>query len=111
MELRESKAPKTTITYNRNEIAKPVGNLFEAIAIIAKRADQINVDLKQELTNKLKEFETHNEGLEEIFENKEQIEISRFYERFPKATALAVEEWLNDHVYFRNTLDEDNSAE
>lgn len=111
MEIRESKAPKTTITYDRNVIIQPVGNLYEAISIIAKRADQINVDLKQELTNKLKEFETHNEGLEEIFENKEQIEISRFYERFPKATALAIEEWLNEKIYFRNTLDVDNSAE
>ena len=111
MELKESKAPKTTITYNRDEIAKPVGNLFEAISIISKRADQIGMDLKEELTNKLKEFETHNEGLEEIFENKEQIEISKFYERFPKSTALAVEEWLQGKIYFRNTLDEDNTKE
>jgi DNA-directed RNA polymerase subunit K/omega len=111
MELKESKAPKTTITYNRDEIAKPVGNLFEAISIIAKRADQIGLDLKEELTNKLKEFETHNEGLEEIFENKEQIEISKFYEKFPKATALAVEEWLQGKVYFRNPLDESQSEE
>lgn len=109
MELKESKAPKTTITYNRDEIAKPVGNLFEAISIIAKRADQIGVDLKEELTNKLREFETHNEGLEEIFENKEQIEISRFYERFPKSTALAIEEWLNEKVYYRNPLEDQNS--
>ncbi len=109
MELKDSKAPKTTITYNRDEIAKPVGNLFEAISIIAKRSDQLNLDLKDELTNKLKEFETHNEGLEEIFENKEQIEISKFYERFPKATALAIEEWLNGKMYYRNTLDEENN--
>lgn len=111
MELKESKAPKTTITYNRDEIAKPVGNLFEAISIISKRADQIGMHLKEELTNKLKEFETHNEGLEEIFENKEQIEISKFYERFPKSTALAVEEWLQGKIYFRNTLDEDKTKE
>lgn len=111
MELKESKAPKTTITYNRDEIAMPVGNLFEAISIISKRADQIGLDLKEELTNKLKEFETHNEGLEEIFENKEQIEISKFYEKFPKATALAVEEWLQGKVYFRNPLDESQSEE
>lgn len=105
MDYKDTNAPKTTITYNRDEISEPVGNIYEAISIIAKRADQIGVNLKEELTQKLKEFETHNEGLEEIFENKEQIEISKFYESLPKPVALAVEEWLNDNIYYRNTLD------
>ena len=102
MDFKESKAPKTTITYNRDEIAKQTNNIYEAITIIAKRSEQIGSQLKEELTAKLKEFETHNEGLEEIFENKEQIEISKFYERLPKNTALAVEEWLNERIYYRN---------
>ncbi len=102
MDYKELKAAKTTITYNRDEIAKPTNNIYEAITIIAKRAEQIGSDLKEELTAKLKEFETHNEGLEEIFENKEQIEISKFYERLPKPVAMAVEEWLNGKIYYRN---------
>jgi DNA-directed RNA polymerase subunit K/omega len=102
MDYKESNAPKTTITYDRDVIAEQTGNIFESISIIAKRADQIGVDLKEELVNKLKEFETYNEGLEEIFENKEQIEISKFYERLPKPAALAVEEWLKEQVYFRD---------
>jgi DNA-directed RNA polymerase subunit K/omega len=109
MEIKDSKAPKSTITYNRDTIAEPVDNLFEAISIIAKRANQLGTNLKEELTQKLKEFETHNEGLEEIFENKEQIEISKFYERMPKPVALAVEEWLEGKIYYRNTLDDEAS--
>ena len=102
MDFKESKAPKTTITYNRDDISKPTGNIYEAITIIAKRSEQLGAKFKEELLAKLKEFETHNEGLEEIFENKEQIEISKFYERLPKTTALAVEEWLNGKIYYRN---------
>ncbi len=102
MNHKDFTAPKTTITYNRKEVSKQTENIYEAITIIAKRAEQIGIDLKEELTSKLKEFETHSEGLEEIFENKEQIEISKFYERLPKPAALAVEEWLNDKIYYRN---------
>jgi len=108
MDFKESKAPKTTITYNRKDIADKTGNIYEAITIIAKRSEQISSTIKEELTAKLKEFETHSEGLEEIFENKEQIEISKFYERLPKNTAIAVEEWLNDTIYFRNPNDINN---
>lgn len=102
MNFKDLQAPKTTITHNRDAISKQTGNIYEAISIIAKRAEQIRGDLKEELTAKLKEFETHNEGLEEIFENKEQIEISKFYERLPKPVAIAVDEWLNENIYFRN---------
>lgn len=105
MDFKESQAPKTTVTYNRKNIAEKTGNIYEAITIISRRSEQIGLNIKEELTSKLKEFETHNEGLEEIFENKEQIEISKFYERLPKATAIAVEEWLNDKIYFRNPED------
>jgi DNA-directed RNA polymerase subunit K/omega len=101
MDYKETKAPLSTITYNKNEIEAPTQNIYEAISIIAKRANQINSDLKRELVDKLDEFATYNDSLEEVFENKEQIEVSKFYERLPKPTAMAVEEWLNDKVYHR----------
>ena len=100
---RESKAPASTTTYDKNQVEGETKNIYEAIAIIAKRSSQINLDIKKELHEKLEEFATHNDSLEEIFENKEQIEVSKFYESLPKPHALAVDEWLNDRVYHRNT--------
>ncbi|MCG1036371.1 DNA-directed RNA polymerase subunit omega [Polaribacter sargassicola] len=102
MDYKDTKAALSTVTYNKNEIEAPTQNIYEAISVIAKRANQINADLKKELVDKLDEFATYNDSLEEVFENKEQIEVSKFYEKLPKPTALAVEEWLNDKVYFRN---------
>ncbi len=104
---RESKAAQTTKTHNRNQIEVPTENVYEAISIIAKRSVQINLDIKKELHEKLEEFATHNDSLEEIFENKEQIEVSKFYERLPKPHAIAIEEWFNDKIYHHNT-DEPN---
>ncbi|WP_299052346.1 DNA-directed RNA polymerase subunit omega [uncultured Polaribacter sp.] len=101
MDYKDTKAALSTITYNKNEVESPTQNIYEAISIIAKRATQVNEDLKKELVDKLEEFATYNDSLEEVFENKEQIEVSKFYERLPKPTAIAVEEWLNDKVYFR----------
>lgn len=101
MDYKESKAAVTTVTYNKDEIERPTENIYEAISIIAKRAEQINLDLKKELIEKLDEFATYNDSLEEVFENKEQIEVSKFYERLPKPTAIAVEEWLNERIYHR----------
>ncbi|RCS27364.1 hypothetical protein DUT90_04425 [Polaribacter sp. WD7] len=106
MDYKDTKAAISTITYNKSEIEAPTENIYEAISIIAKRATQINGDLKKELVEKLDEFATYNDSLEEVFENKEQIEVSKFYERLPKPTAIAVEEWLSDKVYFR-TPDEE----
>ena len=101
MDYKDTKAPLSTITYNKNELEAPTENIYKAISIIAKRANQINGDLKKELVDKLEEFATYNDSLEEVFENKEQIEVSKFYEKLPKPTAMAVEEWLNGKVYFR----------
>ncbi|MDD7913104.1 DNA-directed RNA polymerase subunit omega [Polaribacter ponticola] len=101
MDYKDTQAALSTITYNKNEIEAQTENIYEAISIIAKRATQINSDLKKELVDKLDEFATYNDSLEEVFENKEQIEVSKFYERLPKPTAIAVEEWLNEKVYFR----------
>ncbi|GAA4302822.1 DNA-directed RNA polymerase subunit omega [Aestuariibaculum suncheonense] len=107
MDLKKTNAPVNTITYDRNQIDEPTGNIYESISIIARRAEQINTEIKKELIDKLEEFATYNDSLEEIFENKEQIEVSKFYEKLPKPHALAVQEWLTDKVYFRNT-EEDN---
>ena len=105
---RESKAANTSKTYNRDEIEASTENIYKALSIIAKRSQQINLDIKKELHEKLDEFATHNDSLEEIFENKEQIEVSRFYERLPKPQAIAIEEWLNNKIYSRQT-DDSNS--
>ena len=105
MDLKKTDAPVTTVTYNRNDVDAPTDNIYEAISVIAKRAEQINTDIRRELIDKLEEFATYNDSLEEIFENKEQIEVSKFYEKLPKPHALAVKEWLDDKIYHRNTED------
>jgi len=91
---------------NLMEIKAPTGNLYESIAIIAKRANQINISLKEELHNKLEEFASHTDSLEEIHENKEQIEISRAYEKMPNPAILATQEFLEGKVYYRNNDDD-----
>lgn len=106
MDIKNSEAPVNTVTLDKNLIDAPTNNIYEAIAIISKRASQINGDIKKELLEKLDEFATYNDSLEEIFENKEQIEVSKFYERLPKPHALAVQEWLENKIYYRNTADE-----
>ena len=105
MDLKKTDAPVTTVTYDRNVVDAPTNNIYEAISVISKRAEQINTDIRRELIDKLEEFATYNDSLEEIFENKEQIEVSKFYEKLPKPHALAVKEWLDDKIYHRNTLD------
>jgi DNA-directed RNA polymerase subunit K/omega len=86
---------------NLFDIKEKTGNLYESIAIIAKRANQINITIKEELHNKLEEFASHTDSLEEIHENKEQIEISKAYERMPNPSLLASQEFMEDKVYFR----------
>jgi DNA-directed RNA polymerase subunit K/omega len=90
---------------NLLEIKGRTGNLYESIAVIAKRANQINIGLKEELHNKLEEFATHTDSLEEIHENKEQIEISRAYERMPNPALLATQEFMEEKVYYRKNED------
>jgi DNA-directed RNA polymerase subunit K/omega len=106
MDLKKTNAPVSTLTYDRNVVDAATGNIYEAISVIAKRAEQINTDIRRELVDKLEEFATYNDSLEEIFENKEQIEVSKFYEKLPKPHALAVQEWLDDKIYYRNTDDD-----
>ena len=88
------------------DLKEKTGNLYESIAIIAKRSAQINISLKEELHNKLEEFASHTDSLEEVHENKEQIEISRAYERMPNPALLATQEFMEDKVYFRKGEDE-----
>ncbi len=107
MDYKNSEAPISTITYDRDKIEAKTQNIYEAISIVAKRAIQINADLKRELVEKLEEFATYNDNLEEIFENKEQIEVSKFYEKLPKPAAIALEEWLNDKIYYRKIETQD----
>ncbi len=101
--LRNTSASVSTTTIDKNEFDEKTENIYESISVVAKRAIQINSEIKKELLEKLEEFATYSDNLEEVFENKEQIEVSKFYEKLPKPHALAVEEWLNDKIYFRNT--------
>ncbi len=94
--------PSSTVTRDLRQLDKGTENIYESIVVIAKRANQIAVDVKEELNGKLSEFASNNDNLEEVFENREQIEISKHYERMPKASLVAVDEFLNDKVYFRN---------
>jgi|TARA_R110001632_G_scaffold58812_4_gene143216 DNA-directed RNA polymerase subunit K/omega len=110
MNFKDLDAPLSTTTIDKNKIDAPTDNIYEAISIIAKRATQINSEIKKELLEKLDEFATFNDSLEEIFENKEQIEVSKFYERLPKPHALAVQEWLENRIYSRDTsITEENN--
>src|SRR4028118_2117756 len=93
-------------TRNLVDLKEKTGNIYGSIAIIAKRANQINISLKEELHNKLEEFATHTDSLEEIHENKEQIEISRAYERMPNPALLATQEFMDDKIYFRKNEDD-----
>jgi len=102
MDYKKTRAAGSTITRDLIDLEKNTGNLYETIAVLAKRADQVAVDLKKELDAKLEEFASYTDNLEEVFENREQIEISKFYERLPKPTLIAIEEVLEDKVYSRN---------
>ena len=98
--------PSSIVTRDLSQLTEPTGNVYESVAVISKRARQISVSLKEELNSKLAEFASTVDNLEEIFENREQIEISRFYERMPKPSSLAVDEFLNDEVMFRRVEDQ-----
>ena len=103
MSVKDSKAELNTITYDKDKIEEKVGSLYEAIVIMGKRAEQINAEIRSELHGKLDEFAVHNSTLEEVFENREQIEISKHYEKLPKPTSIAIQEFMEDDIYFRKT--------
>lgn len=103
--LQTANIPNVIETKNLIDIKEKTGNLYESIAIIAKRANQINITIKEELHSKLEEFASHTDSLEEIHENKEQIEISKAFERMPNPAILATYEFLDDKIYYRRNED------
>jgi len=104
MDYKKSKAPITTVTRDLDKLDAPTGNIYETVIIVAKRANQISVEMKQELNRKLEEFAYYTDNLEEVFENREQIEISKFYERLPKPNLIALQEFFDEEIYHRNPL-------
>jgi DNA-directed RNA polymerase subunit K/omega len=106
MNANKNTTQTTTVTRDVRELDKDTGNIYESIVIISKRANQIATNMKEELHGKLAEFASSNDNLEEVFENREQIEISKHYERMPKPSLIAVDEFLNDKIYYRNPAKE-----
>jgi len=106
MDYKKTKAPTNTVTRNVIDLCADTGNIYETVSIIGKRANQLSVEMKTDLTKKLAEFASYSDNLEEVFENREQIEISRFYERLPKPTLIATQEYEEGKVYYRNPAKE-----
>ena len=102
MDFKKVRTETTVVTRQKDQFYKGTGNIYETVAILTKRANQIASEMKEELNKKIEEFATNNDSLEEVFENREQIEIAKFYERLPKPTLIAIHEFLNDEIYFRN---------
>ncbi|WP_291856477.1 DNA-directed RNA polymerase subunit omega [Marinilabilia sp.] len=102
MDYKKSNAPLSTITWDTQDMSSQTGNIYETVVIIGKRANQIGVEMKEELNKKLQEFASYTDNLEEVFENREQIEISKFYERLPKPSLLAAQEFVEGSIYYRN---------
>ena len=101
MEKNQTKVAGNTVSRNLSDLAEPTGNIYESVMVIAKRSNQIAADVKQELSAKLEEFSNFADTLEETFENREQIEISRHYEKLPKPTLVAIKEFQNGEIYYR----------
>ena len=106
MDFKKTNAPTNTVTRDLVDFVKDTGNIYESVAIMGKRANQISVEMKDELKSKLEEFSSTTDNLEEMFENREQIEISRYYERLPKPTLIAAQEFVEGKIYFRNPAKE-----
>ena len=111
MDYKKTNAPTNTVTQDILDLCEDTGNIYESVAIIAKRANQISVDLKTELSKKLQEFASNNDNLDEVFENREQIEISRYYEKLPKPTLIATQEFREGKIYYRNPAKEVENEE
>ncbi|MDY4926386.1 MAG: DNA-directed RNA polymerase subunit omega [Prevotella sp.] len=111
MDYKKSKAPANTVTRNIVDLSNDTGNIYESVAIIAKRSNQIAAEIKQDLQKKLAEFSSYNDTLEEVFENREQIEISRYYEKLPKPTLLATEEFEQGQIYWRDPVRDAKASE
>ena len=111
MDYKKTNAPTNTVTRNLMELCEDTGNIYETVSIIGKRANQIAAEMKNDLSKKLQEFASYTDNLEEIFENREQIEISKFYERIPKPVLIATQEFEDGQIYFRNPATEKKTEE
>ena len=111
MDYKKTNAPTNTVTRDIMDLCDETGNIYESVVIIGKRANQISLDIKNELSKKLQEFASVSDNLDEVFENREQIEISRFYEKLPKPCLIATQEFVEGKVYFRNPLKEKETIE
>ena len=109
MDYRKSNAPTNTVTRDMMKLSEETGNVYETVAIISKRANQISVEMKQDLEKKLQEFASYNDNLEVVYESREQIEISRYYEKLPKSTLIAAQEYEDGKVYYKNPAKEKNN--
>jgi len=108
MDYKKITTETTAESYDVIKFEEGTENIYESLAILARRANQIGLEIKEELNEKVSEFQTSTDTLEEVFENREQIEIARYYERLPKPTLMAIHEFLNDKVYHRNPIREDS---
>ena len=106
--MANKKTPTNTLTRDLSDLAAPTGNIYETVVILSKRANQIAIAEKKELTRKLEDFKSDRDTMEEVFENREQIEISRYYERMPKATLIAIEEFEEGRVHHRKLVQDLN---
>lgn len=106
-----SKVPTNTITRDLNELAAPTGNIYETVVLLSKRANQISTAEKKELTRKLEDFKNDRDTMEEVFENREQIEISKYYERQPKPSLVAISEFQDGEIYYRMAQKEEGSED
>ena len=102
MDYKKTSAPNDTVNRDPMSLCEETGNIYESVVIIGKRANQISADIKQELSKKLSEFASTQDNLDEVFENREQIEISRYYEKLPKTTLMATQEFIDGKIYYRN---------
>ncbi len=111
MDFKNVKADQTTVTRDIRQFDEKTGNIYEAVTIMARRANQISLQMREELHEKLEEFGSHSDNLEEIFENREQIEISKFYEKLSKPTLIAIQEFLDEKIYYRNPTKEEGTVQ
>jgi DNA-directed RNA polymerase subunit K/omega len=111
MDYKKVKADSSAVTRTMRNFDQETGNIYESVALLSKRANQISLEIKEELNKKIAEFASPTDNLEEIFENREQIEIAKFYERLPKPTLISIYEFLNEQIYYRNPSKEVQSRE
>ena len=111
MDFKKIKAENTTVPRDLNDLQEQTGNVYETVMILAKRSNQIASEMKEELNQKLQEFASYSDNLEEVFENREQIEISRFYEKQPKPSLVALHEWMDGNIYHRLPEKDKNAQE